>query len=130
MEIFYGSYAETKRFLRQFYKNIGQIWCPVLNDYIVFTRRGFDHLIGKGDIVRPKSEQKRRFSLLPYVQDILIYPHAEFSYETKLINEKNIHYWKFTGAGGGMHITIIIKQTPKGKKQFLTVYGKKQKSTL
>lgn len=129
MEISRESYADAKRSIKEFYRVIGQIWCPVLNDYVAFTRGGLDHLIGKKDIIRPRSEQRRRFLLLHHVPAVLQNPNAHYSYELKIINDIYIRYWIFTATINDIPITILIKQTPKGKKQFLTVYGKKQKST-
>jgi hypothetical protein len=129
MEFKNESFTESLNAGRAFYKAIRQTWCPALNDFIFFRKDGFQHLIGKGSAVRPKSEQKRRFSLLPYVPKILNDPDSRFIHKIKIIRGRHIYYWIFTMITDGMHINVIIRQNPHGKKHFLSVYGKKQKST-
>jgi hypothetical protein len=74
MEIERESYERAERKAKDFYTTIGHIWCSVLNANIIFTREGFDHLIGKRGTLRPKSERRRRFALLPLAKEILTDP--------------------------------------------------------
>jgi len=60
MEIKKESYKQVEQKAKDIYGTIKHIWCPPLNADIFFTREGFDHLIGKRGILRPKSERKRR----------------------------------------------------------------------
>ena len=57
---------------RAFYASIGSVTCPMLmNEKIVFTGIGFRHLLRKGRIPRPLSEQKKRLDLLKFTPSII-----------------------------------------------------------
>jgi hypothetical protein len=77
------NYEEAKKKAKEFYGTIGRVWCPVLGDYVLFTRDGFQHLVRRKAIQRPKSEQKRRFSLLTYAEAIVRNPVAKIMYKEK-----------------------------------------------
>ena len=71
-------YEKAKQQAKQIYSKIGRIKCPALGDeYVLFTSAGFDHLLRKGRIPRTRNEQKRRFTLLPYVEKIIKNPTAK-----------------------------------------------------
>jgi len=122
------SYSLAKESLKEFYRAVKRMWCPALSDHIIFDKNGLRHLIGKGKIIRPKSEQKRRFRLFRFVPEILSDPNADYVCEIKHIDEKPVRYWVFNKLVDGLLIRVVIKQTPNGKKRFLSVYEKKQKS--
>jgi hypothetical protein len=71
------SYEEAKRKAKEFYEKIGSIWCPALNEYVIFNRAGLRHLMQKGPAFRPKSEQKRRFALISHAKRVI--ENAAFS---------------------------------------------------
>lgn len=63
-------YEQLKLKAKKIYSKIGRISSPALNDeYVAFTNKGFTHLIRKGRNPRPRSEQIRRFLLIPYVEE-------------------------------------------------------------
>lgn len=41
-------YEKLKKEAKESYEKIGKIWCPALDDHIVFKKPGFRHLIWKG----------------------------------------------------------------------------------
>jgi hypothetical protein len=129
MEIQKENYAETRRIAKEFYKAIGRLWCPSLNDYIFFNKHGFRHLIEKKGFARPKTEQMRRFVMLYYVKDILTSPGIIPSHSVKEDRNSKMDLWIFTARKDGLLIKIIIRHVKGGKKQFLSVYGRTQKST-
>jgi hypothetical protein len=131
MELFtpYQTYNEAKTAAKDFYRSIDRIWCPALNDYISFTQEGFRHLVGKKGIVRPRSEQRRRFMLLYSVKDILENPEVKFSHTITTTRNLRADYWVATGIMNNFHIKIVIRKVDGGKKHFFSVYGKKQKTT-
>lgn len=119
---------------RAIYFNIGRIWCPALGDYISFNSKGFRHLIRKGRILRPDSEQERRFSLISEVPKIInsaitIAEHRiEMNkYTIKTHGEKETHtapayFWSLKKKQNDKIITVIIRQSRGGKKYFLSVF--------
>jgi hypothetical protein len=123
------SYDEKRAVAKKFYKTIGSVWCPVLDDYIVFNKRGFRHLIGKNGFTRPKNEQLRRFHMLSYVQDILGNPNAILNRKSRESKGLTTDLWIFMADRENLHIKVVVRRAGKGKKHFLSIYGKIQKST-
>jgi hypothetical protein len=112
---------------KEYYKTIGRVWCPALNDYVVFNNKGFTHLLRKKGVTRMNSEQKRRLNLLAdaikIIADPLTNPVAQIKYARHPVN-----FWKFTGEKDGQKITVVVRQLPDGIKHFYSVYSKKQKT--
>jgi hypothetical protein len=121
---------------KKIYSKVGRIRCPALsNEYISFTRIGFNHLIRKGRIPRSRNEQKRRFVLLPYVEKIIKNPRAKIFYEQKdvkrkvnrhgqkILIESRANFWIFTEKINSCKIKVVIRQLESGDKKFLNVMG-------
>jgi predicted RNA binding protein YcfA (HicA-like mRNA interferase family) len=117
------NYETAKQNAKKIYASIKIVWCPALHDSVVFNRIGFQHLIQKGSAFRPKSEQKRRFALLVHAKDIL--QQSNVASEEDKAGAK---LWIISGNRDGIDIKIIVRQIGNGKKHFLSIYGKKQKS--
>jgi 3-deoxy-D-manno-octulosonic-acid transferase len=48
-----NSYRKTRQEAKKFYDSIDRIWCPALNDYIIFNRLGFRQsikILGSTDV--------------------------------------------------------------------------------
>jgi len=129
-------YERSIKKAKKIYSKIGRIKCPALsNEYISFGRRGFNHLIRKGRIPRPRNEQKRRFVLLPYIEKIVKNPKAKILYEQRAIKYKaNRHgetiliestasFWAFAERVKSCKISVVIIQLDNGVKHFLSVMG-------
>jgi hypothetical protein len=117
------NYQTAKQNAKKIYASIKIVWCPALHDSVVFNRIGFQHLIQKGPAFRPKSEQRRRFALLIYAKDIL--EQSDVAEEEDRANAK---LWIISGSRDNLDIKIIVRQIGNGKKHFLSIYGRKQKS--
>src|SRR3989344_5159926 len=76
-------YEKSKQKAKAIYVRIGRIQSPALGDSVAFTSAGFNHLIRKGRIPRPKNEQKRRFALIPYIEQIVKNPKSLLLYERR-----------------------------------------------
>ena len=113
-----NSYKKAKYQAEKFYKKIGYVWCSALHDHVVFNRAGFRHLMRKGKIWRPKSEQKRRFALLPFVEMIIENPAAHFTTR----QGSNVTFWSFSKQDNNERITLIIRQVGNGKKHFFSIF--------
>ena len=116
-----NSYEEAKEKAELLYAKLDRVWCPVLNEYVIFNRSGFQHLIWKGGLPRPKSEQKRRFALLEHAEKILSNPNATFSHEQK----GNTQFWAFTEKQSDVAVRVVIRQVGIGKKHFLSTFEEK-----
>jgi hypothetical protein len=125
---------EEKRHAEIIYKQIGRVWCPALNDFVIFNRTGFQHLLRKRGRRRTKHEKTRRFALLPFVENIIRNPNAEAQHEEKkLFYRFNQHgqkiktssraaFWKLSEEMNGKTISVIVRKLNNGGKYFLSVY--------
>lgn len=134
-------YEKSKHKAKIIYAKIGRIPCPALGDELVaFTSAGFNHLVRKGRIPRPKNEQKRRFALIPHIEKIIKNPKATIQYERRETrNVVNRHgdkitiqsvadFWTFAERVNGCEIKVVIREiVGKVGKHFLSVMGDKVK---
>jgi hypothetical protein len=107
----------------------------------MFNKSGFEHLVQKRGLQRPKSEQRRRFVLLPYIKDILqdkivIATHEESKtlHITKIGGVRvaaviMAQFWRMVAVRDGKIIKIVIRQIKGREKHFFSVFEGKQKST-
>lgn len=129
-----NGYEEAKRKARECYGKIGRIWCPALNDFVMFNTAGFHHLIWKRKKPRRRSEQIKRFSLISDAKTIIISSTAasehrstEAYYETYRRGKRRTivsraDFWSFTENWNGKTITVVIRQFRGGKKHFFSVF--------
>ena len=130
-------YNKTKTKAKSIYTKIGRIQCPALSgEHVSFTSEGFNHLMRKGRLPRTKNEQKRRFALVPFIEQIIKNPKAAIFYEKRetrvvtnrygeKINVQSIaDFWTFTETINGCKIKVVVRQTSeKGSKHFFSVMG-------
>src|ERR1700733_2321129 len=119
---------------KEFYSKIGRVWCPALNDHIVFNKIGFRHLIWKGDKRRAKADQLRRFALLVQVEEIIKNPHAQaipteretidlgHRHGEKVQLKSQAQFWSMQEQRGDILITVVLRQTERRPKHFLSIY--------
>jgi hypothetical protein len=130
-------YNSCKKWAKKFYKKIGAIISPALDDqFVYFNNTGFNHLIRKLSI-RSRTEQKKRFLLLPKVESIIKNPKAIIVYrkeekkflskwkESKFLKESSFHYWTFVCFTDSKKIKVVIRQINNGCKHFYSVMDKK-----
>jgi hypothetical protein len=120
-----SNYKRIKREAKAFYDSIGRVWCQALYSDVLFIRAGFQHLIRRKGIQRPKSEQKRRFTLLKYVGEILGSPEAIFSSHVKNLNGRQVTFHVFKKQYLDEIVTVVVRQDEGRPIQFLSVYSKK-----
>ena len=129
------SYAAARENTRQRYRSIGRIWCPVLGEYIAFTKVGFLHLLRKRGKRRALSEQMRRFSLLNHIKTIIedpatavVHRKGETENLVKRHGKKSFtsfpaEFWALTKECNGSVVTVVVRQTRTKKKHFFSIYG-------
>jgi hypothetical protein len=120
------NYDDAKYKAETFYKSIGKIWCPALDDFIILDDVGFSHLIKKGRLPRPKGEQKRRFFILRYMKNILS-TKEPVSTDVSSVSKVLVRYWKFIDTQEGNTVKIVIRQFNNEEKRFLSIYGRIKK---
>lgn len=129
-------YEKAKQQAKQIYSKIGRIRCPALGDeYVFFTSAGFNHILRKGRIPRTRNEQKRRFTLIPYVEEIIKNPAAKIIYRKtevkekvnrhgeKVLIESMAHFWTFVDKIDDCAIKVVIRQLENKNKYFFSVMG-------
>ncbi len=129
-------YERAKQQAKQLYSKIGRIKCPALGDeYVFFTSAGFNHILRKGRIPRTRNEQKRRFTLLPYVENIIKNPTTKITYRKTKIKEKSnrhgekvliesvAHFWRFKEKVDDCVVRVEIRQLENKDKHFFSVMG-------
>lgn len=132
-------YQKLKTTAKKLYSKIGRIPSPALSgEYVAFTSVGFTHLVRKGRNPRPRSEQKRRFALLPYAETIIKNPQAVIIYRTtetkywtnrygqKVLITSTAHFWTFVEEINGLTIKIVIRQLNSGQKHFFSIMSNKK----
>jgi hypothetical protein len=128
MEFENQSRFKAKEQAKEFYKSIGEAWCPPLKSWVKFDSSGFKHIIQKTNIPRSKAEQRRRFALLPDAVSILKDKNILPKHIIKNTNPIPIHLWVFIKIKDDMRITVVVRQSGNSAYHFLSVYEKKQKS--
>lgn len=130
-------YNKAKEKAKEIYGKIGRIESPALNgEYVAFTSKGFDHLMRKGRIPRTRNEQKRRFVLIQYAEQIIKNPKAKILFRQNETKRKvNRHgeiitltslasFWTFAEKINGCTIKVVIAQFRKdGQKEFMSIMG-------
>ena len=133
-------YEQLKLKAKKAYSKIGQIHSPALSgEYVAFTSKGFTHLIRKGHNPRPRSEQVRRFLLIPYAEQIIKNPKATILYRSsetkyyinrhgqKILTSSIAHFWTFVESINGRRTKVVVRQLNQGQKHFFSIMGDNQK---
>jgi len=127
-------YFEIKQQAKKIYSKIGQIPCPSLGgEYVKFNRLGFNHLIRKGHVPRPKSEQKRRLLLLKHAEQIVKNPKAKIYFRQteekyfinrhgqKILTTSIAKFWTLVETIEKKKIKLVVRQLGDGQKHFLSI---------
>lgn len=127
-------YFEIKQQAKNVYSKIGRLPCPALGgEYVTFNRLGFSHLLRKGHVPRPKSEQKRRLFLLKYAEQIVKNPKSKIYFRQteekyfinrhgqKILTTSIAKFWTFIEDVDNKKIKLVIRQLGSGQKHFLSI---------
>lgn len=128
-------YEKAKEKAKEIYSKIGSVGCPALDSHVAFSRYGLSHIMRKGRIPRTRNEQKRRFTLLPYVENIIKNPTAVILYRKEVIKERVnrhgekvlmesvAHFWTFIENMEDCTIKVVVRQLNDKTKHFFSVMG-------
>ena len=126
-----GRYKELVKEKRVWYKKIGRVWCPVLNQFVIFNSKGFYHLrydsFGKE---RDKQEQKYKLSLLPLVIPVIKQATSVHDYKKDIYSRplnKGIEIWElkeFVGKQKAL-VSVVLRRVGSGNITFFSVWKKK-----
>ena len=127
-------YDKSKQKAKNIYSDIGWVRCHALgNEQVAFTRVGLNHLMRKGRKTRTKTEQKRRFVLIQFVEQIITDPNAIIEYRRYDVKEVRNHhgekvtiksiadFWTFVAYIKDCKIKVVIRQLENAEKHFFSV---------
>ncbi len=86
-------FKKAKESAQNFYKTIGQVYCPYLKEEVSFNAKGLDHIKLHGwNKARPLKEQYVRLRLLELAPKIIKESHTlQEIYETKSFERQRIN---------------------------------------
>lgn len=124
-------FEKTKKEAEEYYKNIGEIYCPYFQNKVIFNARGLEHLKFKGrEKARLITDQYMRLRLISLAPEITKKSHTlqgisetkHFEYEKRSSRWENILkqviYYEFIAVIKKTRIKVIIKQVGDGPKFF------------
>ena len=127
------NYEDLKREKRTWYKAVKKSYCPVLNEDVCFTSKGFRHLLYDGlGHARSRKERMYRLGLLPLVIPVLKTSTSISGYEqpkySKKLN-KAVEYWTLKAVVGRQRVvvTVILRRVGAGKIHFYSVWKRRDK---
>ena len=129
------SFKDFLREKRAWYKTIGNTYCPILNETVVFNSKGFYHLrydsFGKE---RSISEQMYKIGLLPLVIPVIktatkIHDYKKEQYSKPL--GKYFEIWELKEIVGqqATTVSVVLRRIGTGNITFLSVWKKKDKQS-
>jgi hypothetical protein len=102
---------EFKLFLEQkriWYKKIDRVFCPILNNWVIFNAKGFYHLRYSGTgKMRSEREQYYRLSLLVFCVQVVQEAQEIKEFQERLSRK----YWKISSIINNQVIVIILRKT-------------------
>jgi hypothetical protein len=130
-----SNYEKIRQDAENFYKKIGCLRCPALNnEYVFFTSEGFNHLMYKGSRKeRSRNDQITKFKLLPKARYIIETSTTFQEYDETLTSiRRKMHkrvvddsavakYWGFVAIIKDIRTKVIVRQIENGQKHFWSV---------
>jgi hypothetical protein len=111
---------------KQYYKNIGKVICPALeNREVVFLMSGFKHLIYKDKKFRPVAEQLRRFESLYFAKQIIESAEVVDQYRKGRDDLIPAQFWAFDKKIYDQEIRVVLRKIGVGPIHFFSVRSRK-----
>jgi hypothetical protein len=126
------TYEELVREHRAWFKAVRKTYCPLLNEDIHFTSKGFYHLLHDG-LSHPRSRKERmyRLGLIPLVIPVIKSASKVLEYKKEYSKKlgKIVEYWKLQETVGkhATLVSIILRKIGTGQINFYSVWKKKDK---
>ena len=118
-----SNYQKLRDDSLKFYNSIGKIFCPVLNDYVLFPSESFNHIVFKSARTeRERPSQIMRFKLLPKAKKLVetsstyqefeetIQEFSVKSFKKKVQKSKVVRYWGIIAIIDSYKIKVIIRK--------------------
>ena len=127
-------FQRVKNEAEEFYKTIGDIYCPYLKEKIAFNIKGLKHLKFKSDRqARPRKDQYSRLKLIRLAPEVLKQSHTlqgiwqikrlEFQKTNNRWERamKEVTFYEFIAVVDTTRIKVIVKEVTSGEKHFWSV---------
>lgn len=118
-----SNYEKLREDSLNFYNSIGSLFCPALNQNVVFKAGGFNHIIFKrARAERERSSQIMRFKLLPLAVKLikLSTTYQEFeetikefevkSFKKRVRKSRPVKYWGIIAIIDNRKIKVILRK--------------------
>jgi len=118
---------------RDWYKKVGKVYCPILNEYIFFNSKGFYHLrYDSHGKMRSVKEQMYKIGLLPLVIPVIKNATQVYDYKKKEYSKplgKYFEIWQLNEVVGQQSTTVsvVLRRIGTGNITFLSVWKKRDK---
>lgn len=113
---------DFKKFLeekRAWYKTIKTVFCPVLNDWVIFNAKGFYHLRYDGTgAMRSRKEQQRRFKALELSIEVVLGAVQIKDFQKRTSGE----YWRIEKYIKNKYISVILRRNDSGPIIFYSTW--------
>ena len=116
---------------RAWYKTVGKVYCPILNEEIVFNSKGFYHLrYDSHGKQRNIKEQRYKLGLLPLVIPVIKFATKVFDYKKAQYSKplgKYFEIWELKEVAGKSKamVSVVLRRIGDGNITFLSVWKKK-----
>ena len=127
-------FLKVKSEAEEFYKTIGDIYCPYFKEKIAFNTKGLKHLKFKSNRqARPGKDQYSRLKLICLAPEVLKRSHTlqgiwqirrfEFQKTNSRWEQvmKDVMYYEFIAVIDNVRVKVIIKEVSGGEKHFWSV---------
>ena len=127
-------FKEIKERGEEFYKSLGEVFCPFLKEKVSFGAQGLEHLkFKRREKARLEKDQYMRFKLLHLAPEILKSSHTlqgilkTRKFERIRTNSRTdtilklVTYYEFIAVLKRNRIRIIVKQIESGQKFFWSI---------
>lgn len=127
-------FQKVKDEAEEFYKTIGDVYCPYFKEKIAFNAKGLRHLKFKSDKqARPIKDQYSRLRLVRLAPEVLKQSHTLQGiwqirrFEEQKTNSrwerimKDVKYYEFIAVINNVRVKVVVKEVLGGEKYFCSV---------
>ena len=129
------NFSEFIKEKRAWYKTVEKVYCPILNQYVVFNSKGFYHLRYDSHGKRREiSEQKYKIGLLPLVIPVIQLATSIADYKKEQYSKplgKYYEIWELKEIVGRQKalVSVVLRRIGDGNITFFSVWKKEIKKT-
>jgi len=113
-------YKTARAKAKKYYRTIGAIFSPALDEQVYFSKHGFGHIrFKRGHRGRARKIQIRRFSLLPLAVNLVA---VSTTYQEFEITPNRFRYWGLIAIIGNEKFKVVIRKIgQRGRAHFWSV---------